>query len=92
MIIAKKAGGLYGKFVGFVEALDDVGQKIGKAQESCQTAHKRLVEGEGNLDRRSEELRQLGVKAQKELPAELIARPGKMSHEILTSCCKAAQV
>ena len=92
MIIAKKAGDLYGKFVGFVEALDDVGQKIGKAQESCQTAHKRLVEGKGNLVRRSEELRQLGVKAQKELPAELIARPGKMSHEILTSSCKAAQV
>ncbi len=74
MIIAKKAGDLYGKFVGFVEALDDVGQKIGKAQESYLTAHKRLAEGKGNLVRRTEELRQLGVKAQKELPAELIAQ------------------
>ena len=41
---------------------------------SRQTAHIRLVEGKGNLVRRTEELRQLGVKAQKELPAELIAQ------------------
>ncbi len=74
LIIAKKAGDLYGKFVGFVEVLDDVGQKIGKAQESYLTAHKRLVGGKGNLVRRTEELRQLGIKAQKELPQELIAQ------------------
>ena len=28
LLIARKAGDLYGKFVGFVEALEDVGQKI----------------------------------------------------------------
>ena len=72
MIIAKKAGDLYDKFVGFVEALDDVGHKIGKAQESYRTAHNRLIEGRGNLVRRTEELRQLGVKAQKELPEGLV--------------------
>jgi DNA recombination protein RmuC len=74
MIIAKKAGDLYDKFVGFVEALDDVGLKIGKAQESYQTARNRLTEGKGNLVRRSEELRQLGVKAQKELPEGLLVQ------------------
>jgi hypothetical protein len=31
-----------------------------------------LTEGRGNLIRRSMELRQLGVKAQKELPAGLV--------------------
>ena len=74
LVIAKKAGDLHKKFVDFVEALEDVGQKIGKAQESYVTAHKRLVKGNGNLVRRTEELKQLGVKAQKELPAELIAQ------------------
>jgi len=74
MIIAKKAGDLYGKFVGFVEALEDVGQKIGKAQESYKTARDRLSKGKGNLVRRTEELKQLGVKAKKELPADLIAQ------------------
>ena len=74
LIIAKKAGDLYDKFVGFVEALDDVGQKIGKAQESYHTARNRLAEGRGNLVRRSEELRQLGVKAQKDLPEGLLVQ------------------
>ena len=74
LIIAKKAGDLHDKFVGFVEALDDVGQKIDKARESYLTARNRLSEGKGNLVRRSVELRQLGVKAQKELPEGLVAQ------------------
>jgi len=74
LIIAKKAGDLYDKFVGFVEALDDVGQKIDKARESYRTARNRLTEGRGNLVRRSIELRQLGVKAQKELPEGLVVQ------------------
>jgi len=74
LIIAKKAGDLYDKFVGFVEALDDVGQKIDKARESYHTARNRLTDGRGNLVRRSLELRQLGVKAQKELPESLVAQ------------------
>jgi DNA recombination protein RmuC len=74
LIIAKKAGDLLDKFVGFVDALEDVGQKLGKAQESYLTAHKRLSEGTGNLVRRTEELKQLGVKAKKELPEGLVAQ------------------
>ncbi len=74
LIIAKKAGDLHDKFVGFIEALDEVGQKIDKARDSYQTARNRLIEGRGNLVRRSIELRQLGVKAQKELPEGLIAQ------------------
>ena len=72
LIIAKKAGDLHDKFVGFVEALDDVGQKLGKAHESYKTARDRLSKGRGNLVRRTIELRQLGVKAQKELPEGLV--------------------
>jgi DNA recombination protein RmuC len=74
LIIAKKAGDLFDKFVGFVEVLDDVGQKIDKARESYQTARKRLIDGRGNLVRRTTELRQLGVKAQKELPEGLVVQ------------------
>jgi DNA recombination protein RmuC len=74
LIIAKKAGDLYDKFVGFVEVLDDVGQKIDKARESYQTARNRLTDGRGNLVRRTVELRQLGVKAQKELPEKLVVQ------------------
>jgi len=73
-IIAKKAGDLHKKFVDFVEALNDVGQKIGKARDSYETAYKRLYEGKGNLVRRTEELKQLGVKAQKELQEDLVVK------------------
>jgi len=71
LVIAKKAGDLYDKFVGFVEALNDVGYRIGKAQESFQIARKRL-EGRGGLVSKTEELKKLGVKAKKELPMGLL--------------------
>lgn len=70
--IAKKAGGLYDKFVGFVEALEEVGRQLDKAREAYRTAHDRLTAGKGNLVRRSQELKDLGVKAGKELPSKMI--------------------
>jgi DNA recombination protein RmuC len=70
--IAKKAGGLYDKFVGFVEALEEVGRQLDKAREAYRTAHDRLAVGKGNLLRRSQELKELGVKAGKELPQKLL--------------------
>jgi len=72
IVIAKKAGDLYDKFVGFAESLEDVGQKIGKAQESYDKARNQLVTGRGNLIRRTEELKDLGIKAKKILPQSLL--------------------
>ena len=60
--------------MGIVEALDDVGDKIGKAQEAYLKANNRLSKGKGNLVRRTEELKQLGVKAKKELPEGLVVQ------------------
>ncbi len=70
--IAKRAGGLYDKFVGFVESLEDVGHRINQARDAYDTAHKRLVSGRGNLIRRARDLEGLGVKARKSLPGELV--------------------
>jgi DNA recombination protein RmuC len=70
--IAKKAGGLYNKFVGFVDALEEVGKQLDKAKASYRTAHDRLAHGRGNLIRKTQELKTLGVKAGKELPKSLI--------------------
>jgi DNA recombination protein RmuC len=69
--IAKKAGDLYDKFVGFTEELEKVGKQLDAAQKSYRNAWKRLSEGRGNLVRRVEELRTLGAKAHKELPDSL---------------------
>jgi DNA recombination protein RmuC len=66
--IARQAGGLYDKFIGFIEALEEVGRQLDRAREAYRTARERLSTGRGNLVRRAEQLKALGVKANKALP------------------------
>jgi DNA recombination protein RmuC len=66
--IARQAGGLYDKFIGFIEALEDVGRQLDRARDAYRTAKERLCSGKGNLVRRAEQLKALGVKANKALP------------------------
>lgn len=66
--IADRGGALYDKFVGFVESMDDIGQRIRQTQDSYDTAMKRLQTGSGNLVGQAEKLRKLGAKATKQLP------------------------
>jgi DNA recombination protein RmuC len=66
--IARQAGGLYDKFVGFLESLEEVGRQLDKAKEAFQIARNRLTSGKGNLVRRTEQLIAMGVKANKTLP------------------------
>ena len=71
--IAKRAGDMYDKFAGFVEALEDIGDKLGKAQGAYDTAHNRLIDGKGNLISRAEAIRKLGdLKTNKLLPNDLV--------------------
>jgi DNA recombination protein RmuC len=70
--IAKSAADMYEKFAGFVEALEDIGDKLDKAQSAYQTAHKRLAEGKGNLIKRAEDMRKLGLETGKRLPEDLV--------------------
>jgi len=71
--IAKQAGSMYDKFAGFVDALEDIGDKLGKAQSAYDTAHNRLVDGKGNLISKAETIRKLGdLKTNKELPEQLV--------------------
>jgi len=70
--IAKRAGDMYDKFVGFVDALEDVGDKLDKAQSAYQTAHNRLTDGRGNLVGRAEAIHKLGLQTNKKLDKELV--------------------
>lgn len=72
--IARQAGGLVDKFVGFVEALETVGSQLDRARDAYLTARDRLATGRGNLVRRAEQLRALGVKASKTLPDSYTAQ------------------
>ncbi len=72
--IAKRAGDLSDKFVGFIESLEEVGRQLDKAKDTYNTAHKRLTSGSGNLIKRTEDLKKLGVAAKKKLPETLVEK------------------
>jgi len=69
--IAKKAGDLYDKFHGFVDSLENIGKNIDRAKDAYNTAFDRLSKGKGNLIKRTEDIRKLGVKTKKVLPGQL---------------------
>ena len=70
-LIADKAGALYDQFVLYIDSLDEVGRYLDKSVEAWDTARKRLSTGRGNLIRRSEELKKLGAKTKRTMPADL---------------------
>jgi DNA recombination protein RmuC len=70
--IAKQCGNLYDKFVGFVDDLEKLGQRLDQAQGSYHDALNKLKTGKGNLIRAAEKVRELGVKPSKNLSAPLI--------------------
>ncbi len=72
--IARQGGALYDKFVGFVDTLIGVGKKMEDAQQGYRKAMNQLTDGRGNLVKKTEDLKKLGIKATKSLPEKLIDR------------------
>ncbi len=70
--IAKKAGGLYDKLVGFVNNMEDVGKYIDRAKDSWSEAFKQLHTGKANLVKQAEEMKQMHINASKSLPSRLV--------------------
>ncbi|HIP56293.1 MAG TPA: DNA recombination protein RmuC, partial [Arcobacter sp.] len=66
-LIAKKAADLYDKFEGFVGDMEDLGKSIQKSNITYENAFSKLSTGRGNLMRRTEEFKKLGVKPKKSL-------------------------
>lgn len=69
--IADKAGKLYDKLVGFVEAFEKVGVQLEKASETWGDARKQLTAGKGNLISQALKMQALKISAKKELPEAL---------------------
>lgn len=68
--IAAKAEALYDKFVLFVEDMQKIGDQLSRTQETYDKAMSKLSEGRGNLIRRAESMKKLGLKPKKALPIE----------------------
>lgn len=71
--IVKKANSLYDKVVGFEESFNQVGKFIDSLSASFANARKQLYEGQGNIMKKVEDLKSLGItpkKSIKGLPAD----------------------
>ena len=74
--VMDRGGKLYDKFVGFVEDLEAVGNRIREAGESYKEAVNKLTSGRENLVRQVEMLRELEVKNKKKLKPKLLEAAG----------------
>lgn len=70
--IAERAGALYDKFVAFIQDLDEMGARLQQLDKAYAGARNKLCEGRGNIISRVENLKLLGARASKSLPAELL--------------------
>lgn len=68
--IAECAGGLHDQFVLVIEAVREVGERLGKATQSYDSLCKRMIDGKGNVMRRVSELEMLGAKTRRKLVFE----------------------
>lgn len=74
--IARRGGLLYDKLVGFVDDLKSARKAMKDALDAQEEAHKKLLSGRGNAISQAEELKRLGARASKELPAGWVESAG----------------
>ena len=72
--IARRAGLLYDKFVGFTENLKAVGTRLEQARKSFDDAYGQLTSGAGNLVGQTEKLSKLGARHARQLDAGLVEK------------------
>jgi DNA recombination protein RmuC len=70
--IARQGGNLYDKVASFVEDMQELGRKLGAAQNTYDETLKKLSTGQGNILKRTQDLKALGVKTSRNLPKELM--------------------
>ena len=70
--IAQKGGALYDKISGFVGDMQVIGNNLKTLDGNYMKAMNKLSDGRGSILKRTENLKELGAKASKSLPSELI--------------------
>ena len=69
--IARRAGQMYDKFCLFALELEKLGKQLATCSSTYDAALARLSQGRGNLISQAEQLRELGITCQKEMPKSL---------------------
>lgn len=70
--IARQGGALYDKFAGFLEDMVSLGKQMDTAKKSYEGAMNKFSSGSGNLIKRAEDLKNLGLKTSKQIEQKLI--------------------
>lgn len=73
-LIAKKAADLYDKFHGFITDMEKLGDNLATVQKRYQEASSKLYTGRGNLVKRIEDFRKLGVQTSKKLDDKILIK------------------
>ncbi|MDE6371190.1 MAG: DNA recombination protein RmuC, partial [Duncaniella sp.] len=71
--IAEDAGKMYDKFADFTRDMERVSKALSAAEKAHSDAVRKLSGGTGNLVKRAEDLRALGIKANKQLAASMLS-------------------
>lgn len=69
--IADEAGKMYDRLVDFTVHLESVGNRLNQASSSYESAVKTLSTGKGNIVKKAEDLRKLGIKNKKSISSDL---------------------
>jgi DNA recombination protein RmuC len=77
--IAKRAGRLYDKVVGFVDNMENVGKRLEQAQDAYQDAFGQLSRGRGNVLSQVESLKSLGAKTGKSIAVDFEEADGDVA-------------
>ncbi len=72
--IAEQSGALHDQFVLVIESLQSLGKQLKAAQNAFEQTESRLVHGRGNLVGRIRKLKEMGAKAQRQIPEPLVRR------------------
>ena len=81
-LILEKATGLYDQFALFTKTFVKVGERLQAAKEDFDRAQGQLSEGRGNLVRRVEQLKELGVKTNKTISTKLLSEEDILAQEL----------
>ncbi len=70
--IAEEAASLYDKFVDFIKDMENIDRSLKNTTDHFEKAMAKLSVGRGNLVKKTEDLKRLGLKTKKNIPAEYL--------------------
>ena len=78
-VIADRAGKIYDKFVGFINDMEEIGNRISKTRQAYDSAMNKMTLGNGNIVKQLQGLKDLGARTSKSISSERLGDIGQDS-------------